>query len=174
MNFIKNLFAKKKTEDIESSKNYIVATINDKINPIDRWKIYEDPLETFIQANGIGEITGGGTMQLETGEMLYCDIEIKLNKDTVSADQIKSIIEKLESLGAPKGSILTIEKTEEKIEFGIKEGLGLYLDGLNLDEEVYKTCDSNLVVSEIKRLINDTTETVRFWTGHTETGLYFL
>lgn len=173
MNFIKKLFGKNKAEDIESSENFIVATINDKIMPIDRGEIYEDPLDEFIQANGIGEVTGGGTMQLESGEIEYCDIEIRLNNNTLSESQIKSIIEKLESLGAPKGSKLTIEKTGEKIEFGIKEGLGIYLDGVNLDEEVYKTSDSNIVVSEIKRLANDTSETVRFWEGQTETGLYF-
>lgn len=172
MNFIKRLFGKNKVE-IESSENYIVATINDKIMPIDRGEIYEDPLNEFIQANGIGEVTGGGTMQLESGEIEYCDIEIRLNEDNMNEIRVKSIIEKLESLGAPKGSKLTIEKTGEKIEFGIKEGLAIYLDGINLDEEVYKSSDSNIVVSEIKRLTNDTSETVRFWQGRTETGLYF-
>ncbi len=173
MNFIKKLFGTNKAEEIESSENFIIATINDKIMPIDRGEIYEDPLNEFIQANEIGEVTGGGTMQLESGEIEYCDIEIKLNNDKISENHIKSIIEKLESLGAPKGSKLLIEKTGEKIEFGIKEGLGIYLDGVNLDEEVYKTSDSNIVVSEIKRLTNDTSETVRFWEGQTETGLYF-
>ena len=46
--------------------------------------------------------------------------------------------------------------------FGRKEGLGIYLDGVNLDEDVYKNSDSNVVVSEIKKLTNDNSEIVRF------------
>jgi hypothetical protein len=173
MNFFKKLFGKAKAEESQNSGNYIVATINDKIMPIDRGDIYEDPLDDFLQENGIGEVCGGGTMQLESGEIEYCDIEISLNNDTLIKSQIKLIIEKLESLGAPKGSKLLIEKTGEEIEFGIKEGLGIYLDGVNLDEEVYNNSDSNIVVSEIKRLTNDTSEALRFWEGQNETGLYF-
>lgn len=173
MNFFKKLFGNSKAEESQSAENYVVVTLNDKIMPIDRGSVYEDPLDEFIRANGIGEVTGGGTMQHESGEVEYCDIEIRLNKDILSESQIKLVIEKLESLGAPKGSKLTIEKTGEKIEFGIKEGLGIYLDGVNLDEDVYKNSDSNVVVSEIKRLINDSSETVRYWMGQTETGLYF-
>lgn len=173
MNFFKKLFGNNKAEQSQSAENYMVVTLNDKIMPIDRGNVYEDPLDEFIQANGIGEVTGGGTLQLESGEIEYCDIEIRLNKDILSESQIKLVIEKLESLGAPKGSKLTIEKTGEKIDFGIKEGLGIYLDGVNLDADVYKNSDSNIVVSEIKRLINDSSETVRYWMGQTETGLYF-
>ncbi len=173
MNFIKNLFGKNKAKENASSESFIVATINDKVMPIDRGQLYEDPLDEYIQTNGIGEVTGGGTMQLQTGEIEYCDIEIKLNDDTINENQVKAIIKKLESLGAPKGSKLTIEKTGEQILFGIKEGLGIYLDGVNLDEEVYKNGDSNVVVSEIKKLTNDNSEIVRFWEGQAETGLYF-
>jgi len=173
MNFLKKLFGKEKTEENEFSENFVIATINDKIMPIDRGEIYEDALDKFIQSNGIGEVTGGGTMQLKSGEIEYCDVEIKLNGEEINRTHIKSIIEKLEQLGAPKGSKLTVEKTKEKIEFGRKEGLGIYLDGVNLNEDVYKNSDSNVVVSEIKKLINDNSEIVRFWEGEAETGLYF-
>lgn len=173
MSFLKKLFGKDKPEEIESSGNFIVATLNDKVMPIDRGEIYEDPLDEFLKNKNIGEVTGGGTMQLKSGELEYCDVEIKLDEDVIDDNKIRLIIEKLEELGAPKGSQLTIEKTEQKIEFGKKEGLGIYLDGVNLDEEVYKNSDSNFVVSEIKRLTGDTTETVRFWENNEETALYF-
>lgn len=41
--------------------NFIVATLNDKIMPIDRGDIYEDPLDEFLSKNNWGEISGGGT-----------------------------------------------------------------------------------------------------------------
>src|SRR5690606_9411474 len=105
---------------------------------------------------------------LESGEIEYCDIEIELNSDLIDPEHKKLIIGKIENMGAPKGSKLTIEKTGEIIEIGVLEGLGLYLDGVNLDDEVYKNSDSNFVVAEIKRLTNDTSEIVRFWEGQTE------
>ncbi|MBD1260963.1 hypothetical protein HZY62_10225 [Maribacter polysiphoniae] len=153
--------------------NFIVATLNDKVMPIDRGEIYEDPLNEFLKANGIGEVTGGGTMQLKKGELEYCDVEIQLNSEEINESYISSIIEKLEELGAPKGSKLTIEKTDQKIEFGKKEGLGIYLDGINLSDEVYKTSDSEALAKEIRRLANIEDDTLRYWQGNTETGLYF-
>ncbi|WP_411768567.1 hypothetical protein [Winogradskyella sp. A3E31] len=173
MNFIKKLFGIDRSEEAEDSGNFIVATLNDKVMPIDRGEIYEDPLDKFLQANGIGEVTGGGTMQLKSGELEYCDVEIQLNSNEIDDIQIKSIIEKLEELGAPKGSRLTIEKIEQKLEFGKKEGLGIYLDGINLSDEVYKSSDSEALAVEIRRLAEIKDNTLRYWQGNTETGLYF-
>ncbi len=39
-----------------------MATVNDKIMPIDRGEIYEDPLEKLLKANGIGEVTASGNV----------------------------------------------------------------------------------------------------------------
>ncbi|RZN82043.1 MAG: hypothetical protein EVB12_03440 [Winogradskyella sp.] len=170
---MKKLFGINKKGKEEYSGNYIVATLNDKLMPIDRGEIYEDPLDEFIQANKIGEVTGGGTMQLESGELEYCDVEIRLYSDEINESQIKLIINKLEELGAPKGSRLLIEKTAQKIQFGKKEGLGVYLDGINLSDEVYKTSDSEALAVEIRRLAGIKDNTLRYWQGNTETGLYF-
>ncbi|RXG11447.1 hypothetical protein DSM03_11161 [Leeuwenhoekiella aestuarii] len=83
------------------------------------------------------------------------------------------IIKKLEELGAPKGSKLTIEKTDQKIEFGQKEGLGIYIDRQNLDTEFYKNSDINFVISEIKKLTKDNSEIIKYWEGGTETAHYY-
>lgn len=173
MNFFKKLFGLNDSDELESSGNYIVATLNDKIMPLDRGEIYGDPLDEFLQDNNIGEVTGGGTMQHKTGEIDFCDLEILFNSDKIEENHIKQIIEKLEELGAPKGSYLRIEKTNKEIKFGQKEGLGLYLDGVNLSDEVYKTSDSEAIILEIRKLagIEDTTH--RYWQGNIETGLYF-
>ena len=172
MNFIKKLFGINNNKE-EYSGNFVVATLNDKIMPIDRGDIYEDPLDKFLRAHGIGTVTGGGTLQLESGELEYCDVEIELNSDKINENHIKLIVEKLEELGAPKGSKLTIEKTEKKIEFGKNEGLGIYLDGINLSDEVYKNSDSEALAAEIRRLANIKDNVLRYWYGNTETALYF-
>jgi hypothetical protein len=168
-----NLFKSKKEPEPEVLGNYIVATLNDKIMPMARGDVYEDLLDEFLKKMNYGEVTGGGTLQQETGEIEYCDIEICLNSDQIDLEIIKQVINKLEELGAPKGSTLLIEKTGEKIPFGVNEGLGIYLDGINLSEEVYKNSDSEAIALEICRLTNINSEVLRYWNGNTETALYF-
>ncbi len=173
MNFLKKLFGDKKEQESQSSGNFIIATLNDKVMPLDRGEIYEDPLDEYIQVNAIGQVTGGGTMQLKTGEIEYCDIEIQLNGDEINDEQINSIIEKLEELGAPKGSKLTIEKTGQKIEFGKKEGLGIYLDGINLPDAVYAEADIDYLADELNKRASPDNNVIRNWTGNEESALYY-
>jgi hypothetical protein len=141
--------------------------------PIDRGDIYEDPLDEFLKLKYYGEVTGGGTGSEENGEIAFCDIEICLNKNEVDHEMVKEIIVKLEELGAPKGSNLLIEKTGEKIPFGINEGLAIYLDGINLSDEVYKNSDTEAFANKIIKLANIKSDVIRYWQGNTETGLYF-
>ncbi|KDN54638.1 hypothetical protein [Flavobacterium seoulense] len=157
MNFLKKLF-KTKSEPLQ----YFIITLNDKIQPIDRGEYYEDPLDKYLQQNKIGEIVGGGTQQANDGEIQFVDIEIQINSNIdIESAQLK-IIEFLESKGAPKNSSLRIEGTDKTTVFGKYEGIGIYLDGVNLDIDTYQNFDSNFVVSEIKRLIQDNTDLVRF------------
>lgn len=173
MNILKKIFGKKNGPKDEGQSNFVVATLNDKIMPIDRGEIYEDPLDELLRNKGVGEVTGGGTMQYQTGEIEFCDIEILLNSENINQEDIMWIINKLEELGAPKGSKLTIEKTGEVIEFGKLEGLALYLDGINLSDEVYKNSDSEALANEIFRLADIKSSIIRYWQSNTETGLYF-
>ncbi len=167
---ISNLFSKK---NVESEGNFIVAQLNEKVMPIDRGIVYEDPIDEFLKERKLGEVTGGGTLQEKTGELSYCDIEIQLSTNNVDMTVIAEIIERLENIGAPKGSKIIIEKTKEEIPFGKKEGLALYIDGENLPKEVYEQSDINFVLSEIHRLTNIEPNADRFWEGEKETALYF-
>jgi hypothetical protein len=157
----------------EIKDNYIIAQLNDKIMPIDRGEVYEDSLEEFLKLKFYGEITGGGTLQEKSGEIDYCDIEILLNRNEIDKQVIAEIIGKLEELGAPFGSKLIIEQTGEEISFGRLEGLAVYLDGVNLSDEVYKNSDTEALYTEIKKLTGIKTNTLRYWQGNTETAVYF-
>ncbi|WP_373231358.1 hypothetical protein [Cohnella sp.] len=147
--------------------------MNDKIMPIDRGEFYEDPLDDFLQTNNYGEITGGGTMQAQSGEIGYCDIEILIYNGNDYRKVIGDIANILEDLGAPKGSHITIENTKEQITFGKKEGIAIYLDGINLPNSVYEQSDSNVVLEELSKLISYDGDVQRYWQGNTETALYF-
>ena len=172
---LKNIWNKLFTGPAEPQPDiYIIAQLNDKLEPIGRYEIYEQPLEEFLKQKWYGEVTGGGTLQTKDGEIKYCDLEIKLREKEINRQVITDLIHKLEGLGAPKGSKLIIEKTNEEIAFGKLEGLGLYLDGINLPDEVYKNSDPDALINDINKLLNiQSGDWVRYWQGNTETGFYF-
>jgi hypothetical protein len=167
-NLLKKIFSPEPKKD-----NYIVAQLNDKVMPIDRGEVYEDPLDVFLKMKYYGEVTGGGTLMSKTNEIEYCDVEIKVQDSTFSDRSIKDIIAKLEELGAPKGSKLIIEQTGEEIPFGKLEGLAIYLDGINLSEEVYKNSDAEAIAAQIRELAGIKSEVLRYHEGNAETALYF-
>ncbi|MGL5694610.1 MAG: hypothetical protein ACRCXA_11070 [Peptostreptococcaceae bacterium] len=155
----------KKTREIELN-----IQLNDKLDPIDVEEYYEEPLETFLKENNYGEIIGGGTMQSAIGEIKFFDIQVLIYDNNNVINEIKV---KLESLGAPKGSFIEVEGEKEVIQFGTKEGLAIYLDGVKLPKKTYNECDSNYVVSEIFRLTGCNDDIIRFWEGNKETAIYF-
>lgn len=155
------------------SGELVIVRLNDKIMPIGRGDIYEDPLDKFLRANKYGEVTGGGTMQAKTGEIEFCDLEILIYQNQNIELIIDEIITLLETQGAPKGSSLTISKISKEIPLGKAEGLAIYLDGVNLPAHIYSECDSNDVLHELGNLIGDSGNVPRYWQGETETAFYF-
>jgi len=149
----------------------VIANLNHKLMPIDRGDRYEDPLNDELVKRGFGSADGGGTLLSKSKEIEYIDIEINLLETEKS---IPFVIETLESYGAPKGSKLIVGDGENKreIPFGKAEGIGIYLDGKNLPDEVYKSCDVNVVISEIDKLVAGHGEIQSYWEGSSETALY--
>jgi hypothetical protein len=143
--------------------------LNARLQPVDRADLFEDPLMEDLEEAGIGSVSGGGTMMAEEGEVAYCDIEIEMQK--TDDEKLRFIIQQLESLGAPKGSQLHLADNQV-IPFGQCEGLAIYLNGTDLPDEVYETCDPNTVYSEISQRINDEGMIMSHWQGPTETAFY--
>ena len=135
---------------IQNKEVFVTAQLNHLLMPIERGERYEDPLEKALIEHGYGRIDGGGTMQLKSGEIEYIDVEIALNNPT---EGIPFVISQLEKFGAPKGSILRIHDSNpsREISFGKTEGIAIYLDGVNLSDEVYKSSDINVVISELNK-----------------------
>lgn len=148
---------------------FVYAQLNAKIMPLDRGDRFEDPLNDALMERG--EVTGGGTMQTEAGEIEYCGIDI----DLYDVEQgIPFVTEVLTRCGAPKGSKLQYRVGDEQIEvpFGNIEGLGVYLNGTDLPDEVYRDCDMNLVYQQIDELLGEKGSIQGYWQGPTETALY--
>jgi hypothetical protein len=161
---------KKKENKVEVEPEFVVATINARIQPMHRGEIYEDPLDEILSKGSIGEVSGGGSLQSQSGEIEYCDIEIQVNSSNNETVQI--IRSSLEKIGVPKGSKITVEATDSEIEFGTLEGLAIYLNGADLDAEVYANSDSNHVYSELDRLTKGNGRVYSYWQGPTETAFY--
>ncbi len=150
----------------------VTAELNHKIGPFDRGDRYEDPLEKALTEHGYGETDGGGTMLSKEREIEFIDVHMFLSAPEAS---IPFVIQLLEERGAPKGSKLTIyekDNVSKQIRFGVREGFAIYLDGVNLPDQVYKECDSNIVVSEIDKRLKGHGQIESHWQGPTETALY--
>ncbi|MEZ8018074.1 hypothetical protein AB4359_06865 [Vibrio splendidus] len=161
---------KKKENKIEIEPEFIVVSINARIQPMHRGEIYEDPLDAILSKSSIGEVSGGGTLQSQSGEVEYCDVEIQVNSS--SDGTVELVKSSLESMGVPKGSKIKVEATDSEIEFGTLEGLAIYLNGTDLGAEVYENSDSNHVYSELGRLTQGDGKVYSYWQGSTETAFY--
>lgn len=145
------------------------AQLNARLQPMHRG-CFEDPLHDFLQARKLGEVTGGGTQLAdEPAGIAYCDLEISLAGDSKAT--LDAVIGELNRLGAPKGSKLILEMRQ--IPFGVKEGMAVFLDGVDLPDEVYQTSDINHVIEECERLMAGGGAMLSYWEGSRETALYF-
>jgi hypothetical protein len=151
---------------------FVYAKLLEKIGPIDRGERYEEPLDAALKKEGLGECDGGGTMQAKDGEIEYIGLDIKLNN---LERGIPFVVRFLEDRGVAAGSMLEIEgeNGQKKIRFGKVEGIGIYLDGVNLPADVYKKCDVNVVIDELEKKIKPNGHMRAYWQGPKETALYF-
>jgi hypothetical protein len=164
MGLFKKIF-KKKTN---SSEWHLTLQLNARIMPLDRGDTFEDPIDQVLKELGIGEVDGGGTLLSKNGEIEYCDVEIYLNeRSDTNYDKLHSF---LMQLGVPKGSFLISE--DDKKEIGDLEGLAIYLDRTDLDENP-ESCDINRLLSELTEVLRSEHKYGSYWEGSEETALYF-
>lgn len=149
----------------------LLLYINVKLNvwfQFEYWlQLFEDLFDVMFEVVGIGEILGGGMVLFEDGEVEYGDLEIQLYDVVV----LLQVIELFEQFGVLKGLLIQCDG-EDDLLFGIIEGLGLYLDGVNLLDEVYEQCDLNYVFDQIVECIDGYGEICSWWQGLSEIGLY--
>lgn len=162
----KNIFGKKPSSKTEM----VTLQLNAKLQPMHRGEFFEDPLDDKLKAESLGEVSGGGTMLEESGEIQYCDIELSLAETTDEA--IGKLVAALESLGAPKGSKLRVVSSSAERSLGKAEGIAVYLNGTDLPVTTYESCDSNFVYSELERLLEGKGRVLSYWQGPTETAFY--
>ena len=88
------------------------------LEPVDRYRRYHLPLDTDLTAKGLGEVTGGGTMEdLETGEVLFCDVQISVHDDLDRAMGVIRTV--LSRCGAPPGTELCVDGSDTVIRIDV-------------------------------------------------------
>jgi hypothetical protein len=148
----------------------MTARINHRVGAVNRGDLYDDPLDDMLIAEGLGEVTGGGTSVQDSMEIDYVEIEIDVSADADAV--VTRIIEFLEEAGAPKSSKIILDDRQGAVEFGRREGLALYMNGTDLPDAVYESGDINMVVEHLDALLEGVSSFDDFWEGSTETALY--
>ena len=151
------------------SEVFVTARLNAKLQPMHRGDLFEDPLNERLAAAAYGEVTGGGTQMSPSGEVEYADLEIRL--DAATPDVLDWLVANLDDLGAPNGSQLFVGDAPPRA-FGAAEGLGVYLNGTDLPDSVYESCDSNAVYDALESAVGDRGHIYSYWQGPSETALY--
>ncbi len=154
---------------------HATLTLNAKLQPAERAKIEDHIDELFKQQDEGCYVDGGGTLMAPDGGVQSCDIELALTRDDEQywINTLRYCANNI----APKDSKLFLyDKDGELLKeavVGKLEGLALYINGTDLPDEVYKTCDINHVVDETIRLMDDVFYFFGHWRGPTETALYY-
>ncbi|WP_288980014.1 hypothetical protein, partial [uncultured Parvimonas sp.] len=145
--------------------------LNSRLQPMHRHDL-EDALQEILEKGKLGEVMGGGALQSpQTGEIVSCDIEIHLNDD--KQDSVNRLVELMNIIGIPKGSALLCTAPEIKIEVGTLEGLAFYVNGTDLPDEIYESCDINHVIEQMESAMNGIGRFYSYWEGNEWTALYF-
>lgn len=166
------MFGLLKKNQGEPEGEFVIARLNARVQPIDRGEYYEDPLDEALKRLNLGQVTGGGTQLAdEPAGIEFCDVEIRISE--ANQNNVQSIIEQIESVGVPKGSRLIVERDGSEVSMGTQEGLGLFLNGTDLSDQVYEESDVNHVIEECDRLLADGGDFRGYWQGSRETALYF-
>ncbi|WP_432834889.1 hypothetical protein [Dactylosporangium sp. CA-092794] len=148
----------------------LLITLNARLRPLDRGEQYEDPLQDALDTHAPGcKVTGGGTMLTAEHEPSSSDIDLDLEGDPSAV--LALVIAALEAQGAPKGSRARLDE-RPPVEFGVTEGLALYLNGTDLPDEVYTAADPNDLVTDLLDALGEEGEMQSYWEGPTETALY--
>lgn len=152
--------------------HFVTARIWEPIQKVYRVTKYEIPLASALVTHGAGEITGVNSLMTRELEIERVEFEMLLNDLDKSVEVVKLV---LEQAGAPAGSELCFSRDEkdEIIRFGSKEGLAIYLDGINLPDEVYDTCSCDGLAALISNALASVGgEIFGSWVGRSETCIY--
>ena len=161
--------AKGKDETVNVIKTAL--HINERLQPEDRIEYYEKHLQGIFKKEKIGNVIGGKSNFFKDGAIASCELNIECFEG-----QLARLVEILHNIPMAKGSKLTLFRgttAYREYSLGNLEGMAIYLDGVSLPADVYKSCNVNHVVDEVFRLLETPPILYSYFQGPTETALYF-
>ena len=87
----------------ERGEFFFHIRIPEDLLPIERGDRYEDPLQDALEAEGIGEVTGGGSQLGEGTSVEYCGIDIVVRQRDKGLELIRSVMRRQ---GAPRATVI--------------------------------------------------------------------
>jgi len=146
------------------------ALLNARLPGPQRGDRYEDPLAYWLEERFPGSrVTAGGTLRSPEGEPLSCAVRAEVVGE--AAEVLDATSDFLERLGAPRGSRLTVDDLPDR-DFGVAEGVAVYVDGHGLPAEVYAEHDINEFLDALQDRVEGHGVLQAFWEGLHETAIY--
>jgi hypothetical protein len=79
----------------------LFVKIPDPVNPIERGRKYEDPIDAVMRKAGLGEVSGGGSQLDSDGSILWIGVDVDVFDAKVALPVLKAA---LLDLGVPPGT----------------------------------------------------------------------
>ena len=166
----------KKSDSSEGGETHVTITFNAHWQPEFQGQV-ENRIDELLRSSNLGEVDGSGWLDDGNGEAIEFDVEVQFNNsDERNIDRLKEL---LSAVAVPKGSKIQKDSAndEDGYEFvcdiGDQEGLGIYLNGTDLPDEVYSQCDINVLLDRLLDSLKGKAVFGGWWQGNRETALYF-
>jgi hypothetical protein len=82
---------------------FFYVRIPEDVQPIERGERYEDPLQAALDAEDLGEVTGGGSQMGEGKSIAFCGLDVEVCDRDRGLALIRSVMRRL---GAPPDTII--------------------------------------------------------------------
>ena len=146
----------------------ITIELNMRLQPMHLYEL-NDVLDEIFEDTAKGEVTGDGFVQDLGGEVKYCHIDVELYKG--SPENIEWLKKVLNKIGIAKNSKLLYDDKEEPL--GALEGAAYYLNGKDLPQKTYQSCDINYAIEQIDKLLEGVGRLYSWYEGNEYTALYY-
>jgi hypothetical protein len=87
----------------ERGNAFFYVRIPEDVQPIERGERYEDPLQAALDAEDLGEVTGGGSQLGEGKSVAFCGLDVEVYDRDKGLTLIRSVMRRL---GAPPDTII--------------------------------------------------------------------
>ena len=87
----------------ERGNVFFYVRIPEDVQPIERSERYEDPLQVALDAEDLGEVTGGGSQMGEGTSIAFCGLDVEVRDRDKGLALIRLVMRKL---SAPTATII--------------------------------------------------------------------